>query len=251
MKGGGIVMKKLLKLVTVFTMLVALTGCVKVRYDLVIKDEKTVEGKMTFLIDDEQMGEATSDQEIVDQFKQSGVESEDIKAIHETVDGKQYSGIEASISKDEAKKITDSIEVKDGMMTYTLTDDSFENQEKAYGDVSTEEIKNMGFDITYTVTMPGEIESTDIGKKDGNVVTITIDDMLNFKGKAKIVANVGSDDNMLLYAGIVGAIAIIAGIVVLVMKKKKAGHEDLQLDEDVVENTTKESDETSDNQTNE
>lgn len=229
-------MKKLLKLITVFTMLVALTGCMKVRYDLVIKDEKTVEGKMTLLIDEEQMGEELSDKEIIEQFKQTGMEGQDIKAIHETVDGKKYSGIEALIPEDETKEIIENIDVKDGKMTYTLTDESFENRQGTYGDVSASDVKKMGFDMIYTITMPGNIESTEIGKKEGNKVTITIEDMVDFKGKAKIVANVSSgSSNTILYAGI-AAIVLIAGIVVFVMKKKKSSSNNELTNDIIVEN---------------
>lgn len=230
-------MRKILKLVTVFTMLLALTGCMKVRYDVVIKDEKTVEGKLTFLIEDGEMTEGLTDEELVEQFKASDAGITTAKAIHETIDGKDYSGVESDLPKEASEEIIKNIEVKDDKMTFTLTNDSLDANQETYKDITAEQVKAMGFDMTYTITMPGKIESAEIGKIDGNVVTITIEDLIDFKGDSKIVADLSSgENNMMMYVGIAAALIVIVGVVFVVMKRKKAEDTEVLTDDIVTEN---------------
>lgn len=230
-------MKKILKLVTVFTMLLALTGCMKIRYDVVIKDEKTVEGKLTFLIENEQIDEELTDEELVEQFKASDAGITTAKAVHETIDGKDYSGVESDLPKEASEEIIKNIEVKDDKMTFTLTNDSLDANQETYKDVTAEQVKAMGFDMTYTITMPGKIESTEIGKIDGNVVTITIEDLIAFKGDSKIVADLSSGgNNTMMYVGIAAALLVIVGVVYVMMKRKKADNNEILTDDIVTAN---------------
>lgn len=230
-------MKKILKLVTVFTMLLALTGCMKIRYDVVIKDEKTVEGKLTFLIEDGEMDEKLTDEELVEQFKASDAGITTAKAVHETIDGKDYSGVESDLPKEASEEIIKNIEVKDDKMIFTLTNDSLDANQETYKDITAEQVKAMGFDMTYTITMPGKIESSEIGKIDGNVVTITIEDLIDFKGDSKIVADLSTGgNNMMMYVGIAAVLLVIVGVVFVVMKRKKAKDTEVLTDDIVTEN---------------
>lgn len=229
-------MKKILKLIAAFILMVSLTGCMKIRYDIVIEDEKTANGEMTILIKDEEMTEELSDEELVKQFTEGKNSDWEAKAIHETIDNVKYSGIKAVVPEKDSNEILESLEFKDGVYTLTLANNTINNPIGGEDlEFSLKDLEAMGLEMTITITMPGKIEKAEIGKVDGNSVTITLKEMGELNGSAKIISK-ESSSNTMLYVGVGAAVLIVAGAVFLVMKKKRAKDTEVASNEEIIDN---------------
>lgn len=227
-------MKKICKIVAISTLVFVLTGCMKIRANVVIEDENTASMGMEILYSKEMLDSYNMDiDDLKDQFSTKNYEDSETKDLKETIDGKEYLGISITAPDEEVEKILDELSTKDidGKKEYTLdlTTDALSEQmdPSAIGgaEYSLKQMKDAGAEMTMTIQMPGKITDATIGEVKGDTVTI---DLLDLTANTDTIATItssdgGSSNAMYLYAAIgVGIIAIIAVAYVVISKKKKA-----------------------------
>ena len=100
-------MKKLFKLLAVFIMTLALTGCMKIRYQINITGKDNADVNMTMLYSKEMMDTYQMSQEDI---KKQLLEDEKLKDwnlgdVSEEIDGEKYVGFKAAAPKDISEEI--------------------------------------------------------------------------------------------------------------------------------------------------
>lgn len=231
-------MKKVLKLLTVFVMLLALTGCMKIRYQINITDKNNADVNLTMLYSKEMMDTYNMTQEsIKEQLMADDTYADwDLKEASEKVDGEQYVGFKATAPKKISKEILNGLTVKGDKYTLKLkgTDinsglDTSQFDQLGY---SMDQMEQMGLEISIKIAMPGKVKSSTIGKIDNDVVTIGLTDLEKVSTDITIVSEEsGSSSNFgLIAGGIVVAAVVVAGAFYFFKKKNKAS-EDEMMDE--------------------
>lgn len=237
-------MKKLLKISCLLLMVMTLTGCMKMNVNVEVKADKTMAMGMELLAEETMFtGTGTSAEDWVEQMKEqilSSAEMKDAKTtpITKTIDGVEWVGINVEYTSDEASTSTYLIEKEiDGKdcLEITLPMDNFNDQMNGTSletsGYSVSKLKAMGMEMNITIKMPGKVTSN-IGKVDGNSVTIDLLELMA-SGKTEdiVISSPLSDGSMMTYALIgVGVVAIVAIVLVILKKKKKPVQEEVVYD---------------------
>ena len=110
-------MKKSLKLLMIFVIALALTGCVKVRCQINITDRDDADIIMAVLFDKEILDTYQMSQDnIKSQLQEEGnFKNWEIKDASETIDGKKYLGFNATAPKEVSEKILEDLTVEENM----------------------------------------------------------------------------------------------------------------------------------------
>ena len=201
-------MKKLLKLLTVCVMLLALTGCMKVRYQINITDKDKADVNLTMLYSKEMMDTYNMTQEsIKEQLKADDTYAKwDLKSVNEKIDGEQYVGFKATAPEDVTKEILDSLTVKGNKYTGDFNTSEFE--QLGY---SMDQLEKMGLEVSIKIAMPGEIKSSTVGKIENGVVTLGLTDLDKLTSDVTIVSEKSGSSSSFGSTGlIIGGIALVA-----------------------------------------
>ena len=222
-------MKKLLKVFASAFLVMSMTGCMKVNMGLEVKKDKSMAMEMKMLVNEEQMkalDENFTVDDLSDQFKEEANIPEDMEMtsekIEETIDGVKWVGVVAKVDipKD---KVNDKLIEKDGKITLTLPVDTlFSTSDMGDMDAASVSMaKGMGCEVTLKITMPGKAESN-LGTVDGRTVTIDLLDLCTKTDNPEnlVVSSPLSNTSMMSYICIgAGAVLIIAGFGMIIMKK--------------------------------
>ncbi|MFQ9669304.1 hypothetical protein, partial [Thomasclavelia spiroformis] len=113
-------MKKIMKLLTVVAISLALTGCMKIHYQINIIDKDNVDASMKILYSKEMMDTYGMTQEdIKSQMEtEDGLKGWELKDVSEKIDGEEYVGFNAVAPESITKDILDCLTVENN--TYTL-----------------------------------------------------------------------------------------------------------------------------------
>ena len=235
MNGRGNKMKKLLKTFAFVFMISLLTGCMKLNMNIEVKSDKSMTGNMEILAEEsmfESMG--SSAEEYVEQMQQELLSNDEMKdakvsKIDKTIDGSKWVGVNVTGLTGDSKGTVEEKEV-DGKKSIVLTlpmsemenkmDSSQLQQAESLG-YSVSKLKALGLEMNLTVKMPAKATSN-VGTVDGDTVKIDLLEIMAKGSSEDIVISSavsgGMDMTLIL---IVLGVAIIAGGVFFVLKKKK------------------------------
>lgn len=229
-------MKKILKLLMMFVVALALTGCVKVRCQIDITDKDDANINMAVLFEKEMLDTyQMSQDDIKSQLQEEGnFKNWEIKDVSETIDGEKYLGFNATAPKEVSKNILESLTVEGDQYTLKLegsdlnsTMDINEFEQLGY---STDKLEEMGVEFSIKISMPGKIKSSTLGEVKDDVVTIGLKDFEKLSDDVKIVSEVSeSSSNTGLIIGIIAVIVVIgAGAFYFYKKKSKSNKDNLE-----------------------
>lgn len=229
-------MKKTFKLLMMFVVALALTGCVKVRCQIDITDKDDANINMAVLFDKEMLDTyQMSQDDIKSQLQEEGnFKNWEIKDVSETIDGEKYLGFNATAPKEVSKNILEGLTVEGNQYTLKLegsdlnsTMDINEFEQLGY---STDKLEEMGVEFSIKISMPGKIKSSTLGEVKDDVVTIGLKDFEKLSDDVKIVSEVSeSSSNTGLIIGIIAVIVVIgAGAFYFYKKKSKSNKDNLE-----------------------
>lgn len=220
-------MKRIFKLLTVFVMLLALTGCMKVRYQIDITGKDNANINVMILFSKEMMDSYNMSQEDI---KKQLLEDEEFKdwklvSISEKSDGENYVGFKATAPKDASKDILKGLSVKGNKYTLKLEgsefDDTINTSEFDQLGYSVEQLEKMGLEFNIKISMPGKIKSSSVGKVKDDVVTIGLMDLEKSSDDIVIVSEgSGSSSNLGLIIGAGAAVVVVGAGIFYFLKKK-------------------------------
>lgn len=220
-------MKKLFKLLAVFIMTLALTGCMKIRYQINITDKDNADVNIMVLFSKNMMNTYQMSQEDI---KKQLLEDEKLKDwnlgdVSEEIDGEKYVGFKAAAPKDISEEILESLNVKGNKYTLRLEGSEFDNaintDEFEKLGYSVDQLEKMGLEFNIKISMPGKVKSSSIGEVKGNAVTIGLKDIEKLSNDIVIVSETsGSSSNSGLIIGVIAAIVVVGAGAFYFFKKK-------------------------------
>lgn len=224
-------MKKIIKLLTVFAISLALTGCMKVHYQINVIDKDNVDASMKILYSKEMMDTYKMTQEDIKAQMETDESLKDweLKDVSEKINGEEYVGFNAVAPKSVTKDLLDCLTVENN--TYTLKMESDDLGESVNTDdfeeqlgYSIDKLEEMGLEIGIKVVMPGKVKSTTIGTIKDNVVEIGLNDLQNVGDEITIVskeAKSTTSNTGIIIGGVALVIVIAGGLYFYKNKKKK------------------------------
>ena len=222
-------MKKSLKLLMIFVIALALTGCVKVRCQINITDRDDADIIMAVLFD----------KEILDtyQMSQDNIKSQlqdwEIKDASETIDGKKYLGFNATAPKEVSEKILEDLTVEENQYTLKLKgsdlDKTINTNEFEQLGYSTDKLEEMGVEFSIKISMPGKIKSSTLGEVKDGVVTIGLKDYEKLSDGVEIVSETSEpSSNTGLIVGVIAIVIVGAGAFYFYKRKSKSNKDNLE-----------------------
>lgn len=234
-------MKKLLKLICLMLMVTVLTGCIKMNVNVEVKADKTMTMGMELLIEESLLSTSgMTAEEWGEQMKEqilSSDNAEDTKTtpISKTIDGVKWAGINVEYTGEDSEStsyITEKNIDGEDCLVLTLPMDDFNDQMdtsdlEAYG-YSVSKLKDMGTEMSITIKMPAKVTSN-VGEVNGDTVTIDLLDLMTSGATEDIVISspLSSGSSMTYVLIGVGAIAIVAIVLVILKKKKQPVQEEM------------------------
>lgn len=234
-------MKKLLKLFVMIMMIVALTGCMKINMNVEVQSDLTTKMNVEMLMEESLLtANGENPDEVVKQMKEEILSEDELKdakvtPIEKTIDGSKWRGL--SIDGMANAESEDSIKVKketvDGKEKITLTlpmNEMSEEMDPSYLSsmgYSVDQMKKLGMEMNVTIKMPGAATSN-VGKVDGNTVTIDLLELLANNNTQDIVISSELSSggfNMTMILVIVAIVVVLGGVVIFMKKKKKLSEE--------------------------
>lgn len=227
-------MKKVLKVLTVFVMVLALTGCMKVRYQINITDKDNANVNLTMLYSKEMMDTYNMTQEsIKEQLMADDTYADwDLKDVSEKVNGEQYVGFKATAPKEISKEILNSLTVKGDKYTLKLkgtdVNSGFDTSQFDQLGYSMDQLEKMGLEVNIKIAMPGKIKSSTVGKVENGVVTLGLTDLEKLSTDITIVSEKSSSSSNLglIAGGILVAAIVVAGAFYFYKKKNKPSEDE-------------------------
>lgn len=228
-------MKKIIKTLLMLSFVMILTGCMKMNMKITVSEDLTMTGKVDMLFQEsflKTMG-MTQEEAISSMKKSMQEDNEDyqIEEIEETIDGETWVGL--SVTSNELYNMdAQDILTKDGQvikMKIPMDELNKEINEQGFSELqgtgySIETLKNAGVEMNLILDMPGKV-TANVGKVDGNTVTIDLLDLLNENNidYIEIEADLtkSTNDQTMLYIGIGAGIIVVLLIIGLVVKNKK------------------------------
>ncbi|MEG0549104.1 MAG: zinc-ribbon domain-containing protein [Coprobacillus sp.] len=232
-------MKKISKILVLLTLVICLSGCMKINLEMEVKSSTEMTMKIDYMVEEKFLTMAgMTSQQLMDQMKESmgdAASGAKITPKSETIDGSKWEGmtITGSIKESEMKTLLSEKEI-DGKkcVVLTLAKDFMSGNQFGGMDAdkitkqtgySIEKLKALGMEMNVIINMPADAKSN-FGKVDGNKVTI---DLLELSAKGSTVQKIEISsplskgfDMTFVYIG-AGAVVLL-GIVFVIMKKKKA-----------------------------
>lgn len=188
-------------------MILALTGCMKVRYQINITDKDNANVNLTMLYSKEMMDTYNMTQEsIKEQLMADDTYADwDLKDVSEKVNGEQYVGFKAT-------------DVNSGF-------DTSQFDQLGY---SMDQFEKMGLEVNIKIAMPGKIKSSTVGKVENGVVTLGLTDLEKLSTDITIVSEKSSSSSNLglIAGGIVVAAIVVAGAFYFYKKKNKPSEDE-------------------------
>lgn len=248
-------MKKILKFFVMIMMIIALTGCMKINMNVEVQSDLTTKMNMELLMEESLLTANGEDPDEAIKQMQEEILSEDelknakVTPIDKTIDGSKWRGlsIEGIANTESDDSVTVKKETVDGKEKITLTLPMNEMSEEmdpsslASMGYSVDQMKKLGMEMNVTIKMPGEA-TCNIGKVDGNTVTIDLLEMMTSGNSQDIVvtsevSSGGFDMTMILV--VVAIVVVIGGVVIFMKKKKKTTEEVVEtpINETTVEET--------------
>lgn len=220
-------MKKLFKLLAVFIMTLALTGCMKIRYQINITGKDNADVNIMVLFSKNMMNTYQMSQEDIKEQLLESAKFKDLKLVDvsEEIDGEKYVGFKATAPKDSSVEILKGLDVKENKYTLKLNGSKFDGvlnidefEKRGY---SVDQLEKMGLEFNIKISMPGKVKSSSIGEVKGNAVTIGLKDIEKLSNDIVIVSETsGSSSNSGLIIGVIAAIVVVGAGAFYFFKKK-------------------------------
>lgn len=231
---GGLYMKKILKLLTMFTLLITLTGCMKLNLSIVIKDENNIEAGMEVLYAEsllQQMGENVED--VMASMVDGKYENWTSTPVERTIDDQKYVGAKMTAPVEDAKNAYAQYLTVDKQSSKTIYTLDLPTNTLPQGDENSlptdenqpfniEEAKQAGLEMNTSVTMPGKVIESSIGEIKGNTVHIDLLSISSTDTNIKIISEVNSNSSFLPSVFISIGVIVVAGGVIMILKKRKS-----------------------------
>lgn len=231
-------MKKLTKVLLLLTLVISLSGCMKVKVEMDVKSSTDMTMKLDYLIEEKLLtASGMTEEEFIEEMKTSmgdSVKAAKITPKSENIDGTKWIGMTLTgpIEDEQLKDFLSEKEI-DGKKSLVLTLSKDFMSSNQFGGVdadkiteqtgySIDKLKTLGMEMSIVINMPANAKSN-FGEVDGKKVTIDLLD-LNSKGNAvqkiEISSALSGGFDMTNILIVVGVIAIL-GVVFVMMKKKK------------------------------
>jgi hypothetical protein len=218
-------MKKIMMILIAIFML---SGCAKYKMVINVDGEGHVDTSLKSLISEEALlSQNMSKDDALNMMKKSLLGSNNeatVKEIKEDIDHKTYYGL--SITNIKTQSIKGS--VKDNKVIVDIPVESLISSIKSgiTKDMSLSSIKKLGGEVNIEVNMPNDA-SSNVGKVEGKQVKVDLLD-LSFNNKDVKTIHITSEkeNSCGIVAGIVLLISVLAGIIIMMKRKKKKGMED-------------------------
>lgn len=226
-------MKKICKIIAITTLVFMLTGCMKIRANIVIENESTASAVTDILYSKKMLDSYKMDlDDLKEQFSNEDNSGGETKDIKETIDGEDYLGLSVTSSKKEINELLDGLSTRDadGKKEYTLAltkevlGEKMDPGSMGGAQYSLKQMKDAGLEMTMTVQMPGKITEATVGNIKGNTITIDLLDIIDSNGTIATVTSLegGTSNAIYLYSAIgVGIVAILAIVYTIISRKKK------------------------------
>ena len=228
-------MKKSLKLLMIFVIALALTGCVKVRCQINITDRDDADIIMAVLFDKEILDTYQMSQDnIKSQLQEEGnFKNWEIKDASETIDGKKYLGFNATAPKEVSEKILEDLTVEENQYTLKLKgsdlDKTINTNEFEQLGYSTDKLEEMGVEFSIKISMPGKIKSSTLGEVKDGVVTIGLKDYEKLSDGVEIVSETSEpSSNTGLIVGVIAIVIVGEGAFYFYKRKSKSNKDNLE-----------------------
>lgn len=231
-------MKKLTKVLLLLTLVISLSGCMKVKVEMDVKSSTEMTMKLDYLIEEKLLtASGMTEEEFIEEMKTSmgaSAKAAKITPKSESIDGTKWIGMTLTgpIEDEQLKEFLSEKEI-DGKKSLVLTLAKDFMSSNQFGGVdadkiseqtgySIDKLKTLGMEMSIVINMPANAKSN-FGEVDGKKVTI---DLLELSAKGNAIQKIeissalsgGFDMTNILI--VVGVIAIL-GIVFVMMKKKK------------------------------
>ena len=225
-------MKKSLKLLMIFVIALALTGCVKVRCQINITDRDDADIIMAVLFDKEILDTYQMSQDnIKSQLQEEGnFKNWEIKDASETIDGKKYLGFSATAPKEVSEKILEDLTVEENQYTLKLKgsdlDKTINTNEFEQLGYSTDKLEEMGVEFSIKISMPG---SSTLGEVKDGVVMIGLKDYEQLSDGVEIVSETSEpSSNTGLIVGVIAIVIVGAAAFYFYKRKRKSNKDNLE-----------------------
>lgn len=243
-------MKKYLKIVLSFVLVLSLTGCVKYNMNMEVKSDKSVDLELIYAIDysgmsqfgDTDEAEAEFDEGInVDDYDFLSQKGFKVEQFKDESNNKKYTGIKITktyktiddITKEEDKtidinKVLGDAENFDDSQFFSKKGNTYKASllfdfNEGSGDEETMDMGSMAdsFELKYTIKLPAKAKTNNATEvsKDGKTLTWNL--KYGEKNQVDFTFDLGNNSNTLMYVGIGVAALVIVGAVVIVLSKKK------------------------------
>lgn len=233
-------MKKTLKRLSLIFVVFMLAGCMKINLNLEVKTDKSMAMNMDMLVEESLItSNGLTTEQWIEQIKQKALQNETMKdakmkEISKTIDGKKWVGVSMSEISNNAQDIMVKEKDIDGTksLVLTLPMNTMKNQmgSSGLGDFgsagySISKMKDLGLEMNVSIKMPAKA-TTNVGKADGDTVTIDLLELLANGSTQDIVISspVSAGFDMTIIFIVIG-LAVIAGIVLVILKTKKKPEE--------------------------
>lgn len=175
-------MKKIMKLLTIFSLIFVLTGCMKMNMNIEVSKDLKMNMNVEMLMQESFLSTINMTKDEFFQTMEKEVSSEmngaQIEPIEKTIAGQTWIGLVAK-----ANHVDDDVQdmlKKDGnMMTLTLPLEELQDVDELEDmDYSLQDLKNTGVEMNVSIKMPGKV-SSNVGNVDGDTVTIDLIELMS------------------------------------------------------------------------
>lgn len=229
-------MKKILKIGILFSLIITLTGCMKINMNIEISEDLKMKGTVEMLMQESMLATlGTSKEEMMSSMKEQILSEEEdvqIEELEKTIDGESWVGISVIGSDMYDIDGEDVLEKNGDIITMTLplnelSDEFDEEDDMGY---SLEDLKNYGLEMNMNIKMPGKVTSN-VGTVNGDTVEIDLLELMIEKNVTNIeiqadMSQSASSNSMMLYVGIAAAVIVVVIAVIIVLKKRKKKDDD-------------------------
>ena len=216
--------KKLVSCVLFLVMVMLLSGCMKIHYDIVWNENNSGTLVVTYGLEKSALEESgASESEIRDQMKEIFEDVDDVKISNYS--DSEYTGITATMEIADLTKTTNEVLET---LRFRYSEDGGTKKYTVSGDFSDDSMGDMGMqmdslDFKLSIAMPGNITSHNATEQKGNKLTWDL-----AGGSTKIEATSelsggGGIGNILMWVLLVLGILILAAAVLLMIVKKQRG----------------------------
>ncbi len=215
-------MKKIMKYMLSFFMILSLTGCMKMTMTIDVDNDGEVTTSTKVVASEsflESMGKENFIKQLKDDYEADNVT---VKEVTETHNKEKYYGVTATSDKGKSSiKAT----IKNNTVTIKiplseLQSDSLSKESLDKYGYTVNQLKNYGVEAKVIINMPQEATSN-VGTVEDNKVTIDLLDLMDSNKKYITVSSKLHDYTPYYIGGGIAAVVIIVGGIIIIRRRKK------------------------------